>query len=111
MRAAVTAYKGLRGRLGIQVYPWPCEGLTGRLRGLAMCNCQFGKGKKTCHCSECHETFRSLKGFDLHRQGSYGKYNDRHCVAPLDLGMAADERGHWGTPREENNVAPMWEKR
>jgi hypothetical protein len=111
LRASVRAYKGLLGRFGTTGTPQHYEALTGRCVGLAMCNCQFGQGKKVCHCGECCQTFRSLSGFDLHRQGSYGKHNDRHCESPVVLGMAADERGHWGLPREEDDVAPFWRKR
>ena len=55
-------------------------------------------GLLTAHCSQCCETFSSVKAFDYHRAGSHA-YSTRHCVPPEQVKYGA---------RSKNAGEPMF---
>lgn len=53
------------------------------------------------HCgSGCHRTFRSVSGFDQHR-------NNGKCVDPTTIGMVTNEKGVWSTPMPPEEKARL----
>jgi len=54
-------------------------------------------GAATCICAGCGEIFKSVGGFDAHREYREGEL-DRHCLTPDEMrkaGMSINERGVW----------------
>ncbi len=54
-------------------------------------------GTATCICAGCGEIFKSVGGFDAHREYREGEL-DRHCLTPDEMrkaGMSINERGAW----------------
>lgn len=49
------------------------------------------------HCMSCHESFRSLGGFDKHRTGRF-EPNERRCRTPDEMrarGWTVDDNHTW----------------
>ena len=64
------------------------------------------KGFRACHCSECHETFTSVSGFDAHRGGSFGKPDPKDGtwsastrVCHIPGGYSRNYNGYWASDR------------
>lgn len=58
---------------------------------------EIAAGSVICQCNACGETFRSGKGFALHRTGTW---DARRCMTQQEMrtiGMSVSERGHWIT--------------
>jgi hypothetical protein len=68
-------------------------------------------GHTCAHCSVCHETFGSVRSFDLHRKGS-------RCADPAAMGLKRNVRKKcWSLPytgpawpkKETGGIAVTWE--
>lgn len=58
---------------------------------------KIAAGSVIAQCAGCGETFRSEKGFSLHRTGTW---DERRCMTPAEMcaiGMSRSDRGHWIT--------------
>lgn len=57
-------------------------------------------GLRTAHCTACHQTFTSITGFDMHRDGRHAD-DTRHCRPPQEAGLVDAGRDYpcWGRPR------------
>jgi hypothetical protein len=57
------------------------------------------------HCAACHQSFRSLGGFDKHRTGRY-QPNERRCLTPDEMtarGWVQGDSGMWRMPPPKNS--------
>lgn len=66
----------------------------------ARCENRWG-GLNTAHCGACHETFTTVRAFDMHRAGSHPE-GTRHCVSPASVGLVKSGREYpcWRMPGE-----------
>lgn len=70
----------------------------------SQCGTEYG-GRRTEHCTGCHETFVGQRAGDWHRVGTHGV--DRHCLTPGEMeakGMK-QHNGRWTTGREMPLIA------
>jgi len=56
----------------------------------ARCENRWG-GLNTAHCGACHETFTTVRAFDMHCAGSHSA-GTRHCVSPAAVGLVKSDR-------------------
>lgn len=58
-------------------------------------------GLNTAHCGSCHETFTTVRVFDMHRR-------DGACRSPGSLGLVRAQRDYrcWTTPTDPDYVHP-----
>jgi hypothetical protein len=60
------------------------------------------KDSPSCLCGNCGEIFKSLAGFDLHRQGMG---EEKQCINPPEMrkkGMSINQAGKWITSEYDN---------
>jgi hypothetical protein len=62
---------------------------------------------RRCRCTACGLHFATVRGFDRHRLGPFGK--GRRCYSPLimmALGWRRSEKGFWMPPKHRVSAAP-----
>jgi hypothetical protein len=65
-------------------------------------------GALEAHCSRCHESFGSPRGFDMHRRGSAG---DRRCADPSTLQRKDGHAPLVAVERKSGVVWVEWSRR
>lgn len=63
------------------------------IRGSCNCGTRW-RGGNVCHCGTCHQTFRSITGFDDHRDHQ-GDDRCRDATEIRDRGYVPDDNGLW----------------
>lgn len=77
--------------------------------GACHCGARW-RGANFCHCCTCHLTFRSVDGFDKHRD----RRGDGRCRTPGELrerGFEPDAEGIWRRPMTADELAKITKKK
>jgi hypothetical protein len=80
----------------------PVEPMGDAVPGVCKCGARWSGGN-FCHCPTCHLTFRSVSGFDQHRD----RRGEGECRSTDELrkrGFEPDADGIWRRPRPDDSI-------